>query len=84
MQGTPAISRGDDALRDFQFGCTGGRQAADGGASGSYRTGRKEKPHQNNRKERKRAKFHRNHFCLCERKTIKGLQGENGADLFGI
>ena len=38
MQGTSAISRGDDVLRDFQFGCTGGRRAADGGASGSHRT----------------------------------------------
>ncbi len=49
-------------------------RAADGGASRSHRTGRKEKPHQDNRKKPKRAKFHRNHFCLCERKDIKGLQ----------
>ena len=58
--------------------------AADGGASGSHRTGRKEKPHQDNGKKPKRAKFHRNHFCRCERKAIKGLHGENRAESFGI
>ena len=52
--------------------------------SGSHRAGRKEKPYQDNRKKPKRAKFHRNHFCLCERKVIKGLQSENRAELFGI
>ena len=46
--------------------------AADGDASGSHRTGRKEKPHQDNGKKPKCAKFHRNHFCRCERKAIKG------------
>jgi hypothetical protein len=84
MQRTPAISRWDNVLRDSQFGCTGGRQAADGGAPGSHRAGRKEKPHEDNRKKPRRAKFHRNHFCLCERKDIKGLQGKNRAELFGI
>ena len=39
----------------------------------------KKRPHQDNRKKPKRAKFHRNHFCLCERKAIKELQRENGA-----
>jgi len=38
MQGTPAIPRWDDVLRDSQFRCTGGSQAANGGASGSHRT----------------------------------------------
>src|SRR5215469_7160801 len=46
MKGTAAFPWGDDALRDFQFGCTGGSRAADGGASGKQRTGRKEKPYQ--------------------------------------
>jgi hypothetical protein len=72
MQGTSAIPWGDDDLRDFQFGCTGGSPAADGDASGSHRTRRKEKPHQDNDKKPKCAKFHRNHFCRCERKAIKG------------
>jgi len=31
----------------------------------------------------KRAKFHRNHFCLCE-EAIKELQGDNRGELFGI
>jgi hypothetical protein len=84
MQGTPAIPRWDDVLRDSQFGCTGGSQAADSGASGSHGTGRKEKPDQDNREKPKRAKSHLNHFCLCERKAIKDLQRENGAELFGI
>ena len=44
MQGTPAFPRGDEVLRDFQFGCTGGRRAADAGASVSRRTGRKRSP----------------------------------------
>ena len=60
-------------------GCT-----ADGGAPWSHRTGRKEKPHQDNRKKPKRAKFHHNHFRLCKRKAVKGLQGKNCAELFGI
>ena len=72
MQGPSAISWGDDVLRDFQFACTGGRRAADGGASGSHRTGRKEKPHQDNGKKPKCAKFHRNRCCRCERKAIEG------------
>ncbi len=72
MQGTSAFPWGDDALRDFQFGRTGGSRAADGDASGSRRTGRKEKPHQDNGKKPKCAKFHRNHFCRCESKAIKG------------
>ena len=62
MQGTSAFLWGDDALRDLQFGCN---------ASGSHRTGRKEKPHQDNGKKPKCAKFHRNHFGRCERKAIK-------------
>jgi hypothetical protein len=84
MQGTPAIPRWDNVLRDSQFGCSAGSQAADGGAPGSHRTGRKEKPHQDNGKKPKRAKFHHNHFCVCDRKAIKGLQSENRAELFGI
>src|ERR1043166_3739541 len=47
MQGTSALPRGDDVLRDFQFGCSGNSRA---GASRSQGTGRKEKPHQGNRK----------------------------------
>ena len=43
----------------------------------------KKKPDQDNREKSERAKFHRNHFCLCERKAIKGLQGENRAELLG-
>jgi hypothetical protein len=77
MQGAPALPWGDDALRDFQFGCTGGSQAADGDASGRRRTGRKEKPHQDNRKKPKYAKFHRNHSCRCERKAIKAARRES-------
>src|SRR4029453_2060987 len=50
----------------------GGGRAADGGASGRRRTGRKEKPHQDNGKKPKSAKFHRNHSCRCEKKAIKG------------
>ena len=60
MQGTSAFPWGDDVLRDFQFGCTGGSRDADGGASVKRRTGRKEKPYQDNSKEVKYAKFHRN------------------------
>ena len=44
MQGTPAIPRGDDVLRDSQFGCTGGSQAGDGGASGSTHMKKTEDP----------------------------------------
>src|SRR5207249_239144 len=57
MQRTSAFPWGDDALRDFQFGCTGGSRAADGGASGRRRTGRKEKPYQDNGKKPKCVKF---------------------------
>src|SRR5437867_1939593 len=63
VQGTSAFPWGDDVLRDFQFGCTGGSQAADGDASGSRRTGRKEKPQQDEGKQPKCAKLHRNHSC---------------------
>ena len=69
MQGTSAFPWGNDVLRDFQFGCTSGSRAD---ASGSHRTGRKEKPHQDNGKKPKCAKFYRNHFWRCERKAIKG------------
>jgi len=69
MQGTSAFPLGNDVLRDFQFGCTGGSRAD---ASGSHRTGRKEKLHQDNGKKPKCAKFYRNHFWRCERKAIKG------------
>src|SRR5215468_5904408 len=34
MQGTSAVPWRDDALRDFQFGRTGGSRGTDGGASG--------------------------------------------------
>jgi hypothetical protein len=61
MQGTSALPGGNDVLRDFQFGCT-----ADGDASGSRRTGRKEKPHEDNGEKPKCAKFPRNHSCRCE------------------
>ena len=64
MQGTSAFPWGDDALRDFQFGCNGGRRAADCGASAKYRTGRKEKPYQDNGKKPKNAKFHRRQVNL--------------------
>jgi hypothetical protein len=70
MQGTSAFLWGDDVLRNFQFGCTGGSRAADGAASRMRRTGRKEKPRQDNGKKPKCAKFHHNHFCRCERKAI--------------
>jgi hypothetical protein len=66
MQGTSALPGGDDVLRDFQFA----RSRAD--ASGSHRTGRKVKPHQDNGKKPKCAKFYRNHSGRCERKAIKG------------
>jgi hypothetical protein len=67
MQETSAFPWGNDVLRDFQFGCTSGSRAD---ASGSHRTGRKEKPHQDNGKKPKCAKFHHNHFCRFERKAI--------------
>jgi hypothetical protein len=63
MQGTSAFFWRDDALRDFQFACTGGSRAADGAVSGMRRTGRKEKPHQDKGKKPKCSKFHRNHSC---------------------
>src|SRR5262245_28673110 len=69
MQRTSAFLRGDDVLRDLQFGCTA-RSRAD--ASRGHRTRRKEKPHQDNGKKPKCAKFHRSHSCRCERKAIKG------------
>src|SRR4029077_3985988 len=72
MQWTSAISWGNDVLRDLQFGCTGRSPAADGRASGSHRTGRKEKSHQDNGKNPQGAKFHRNHLCPSEKKAIKG------------
>jgi hypothetical protein len=43
MQGASAFLWWDDALRDFQFGCTGGSRAADDGVSVKYRARRKEK-----------------------------------------
>jgi len=69
MQGTSAFPWGDDVLRDFQFGRTGCSRAD---PSGSHRTGRKEKPRQDNSKKSKCAKFHRNHSWRCERKATKG------------
>jgi hypothetical protein len=84
MQGTTAISRGDNALGDVQFACAGGSETADRGTPRSDRTGRKEKPHEDNRKKSKRAKFRHNHFCLCEGKVSKGVQDENRAELFRI
>ena len=71
MQGPSAFPLGDDALRDFQFGCTGGSRGADGDASVKRRTGRKEKLRQDNSKKHKCAKFHSNDSCRCERKAIK-------------
>jgi hypothetical protein len=71
MQGTSAIPRRDNALRDVQFPCAGGRRAADGGGSRSHCTGRKEKPRQDDGKKPGRIKFHRNHICCCKRKLIK-------------
>jgi hypothetical protein len=62
MQRTSAFLWRDDTLRDFQFGCTGGSRAADGGVSAKYRTGRKEKPYQD--KKPKSAKFHRREVNL--------------------
>src|SRR5262249_59759973 len=57
MQRTSAFPRGDDALRDFHFGCTGGSRAADGGAAGGRRAGRKEKPRPDQSKKTKGAQF---------------------------
>ena len=62
MQRTSAIPRRDDVLRDIQFGSAGGSPTADGGASGSSRAGRKEKPYQHNGRKPKCAKFHRKPF----------------------
>jgi hypothetical protein len=67
MQGTSTFPWGDDDLRDFQFGCNGGSRAADGGASGKRRTGRKEKRYLDNRKEPKCAKFHRRDVNLTRK-----------------
>jgi hypothetical protein len=69
MQGTSAFPWGYDVLRDFQLARTGGSRAD---ASGSHRTGRKEKPHQGNGKKPKCAKLYRNHSWRCERKPING------------
>jgi len=68
MQGTSAFPRGDDALRDFQFGCAGGSRAADRSASGRRRTGRKEKPYQDNSKKLKTAKVHRREVNLTRQR----------------
>jgi hypothetical protein len=68
MQRASAFPWGDDALRDFQFGCTGGSRAADGGTSGRGRTGRKEKPYQDNSKKPKCAKFHRREVNLTRKR----------------
>src|SRR5207248_5388807 len=72
VQRTSAFFWGDNVLRDFQSGCTGGSETADGRASGRRSTGRKEKRHQDNGRKPKCAKFHHNHSCRCERKAIKG------------
>src|SRR5207237_9409234 len=71
MQGTSAFPWGDDVLRDFQFGCT-----ADGDTSGNRRTGRKEKPHQDNGKKPKCTKYHSNNSYRCESNAIKRLHGK--------
>ena len=92
MQRTSAFLRGDDALRDFQFGCTGGSWAADGGASVKRRTRRKEKPYQDNNKKPKSAKFHRREVDLDIQNAkygrlalLRGAMSSNEvyADLFG-
>jgi hypothetical protein len=93
MQRTSASLRGDDVLRDLQFGCTGGSR---GGASGTHRTRRKEKPHQDNGRKPKCAKFYRNHSWHCQWKLIKGRtsrivpnhsafrkRNESGSEAFG-
>jgi len=72
VQRTSAFFWGDNVLRDFQSGRTGGSETADGRASGRRSTGRKEKRHQDNGRKPKCAKFHHNHSCRCERKAIKG------------
>src|SRR5262245_15391482 len=59
MQGTSAFLWGNDALRDFQFGCTGGSRAANGSVSRTRRTGRKENPYQDNSKKPQNTQFHR-------------------------
>jgi len=64
MQGTSAFLWGNNALRDFQFGCTSGSRAANGSASRTRRTGRKEKPYQDNSKKPEGAKFHRREVNL--------------------
>src|SRR5438477_11297645 len=66
MQGASALTRGDDVVRDCQFA----RSRAD--ASWSHRTGRKEKPRQDDGRKPKCTKFYRNHSWSCERKAIKG------------
>src|SRR5437868_3113253 len=68
MQGTPTFFWGDDALRDFQFGCPGGGRGPYGGASVKHRTGRKEKSHEDNNKKSKNAKFHRNRLAESRNK----------------
>ena len=68
MQGTSAFVRGNDALRDFQFRCTGGSRGADGGASAKRRTGRKEKRYRDNSKKPKYAKFHRREVNLTRQR----------------
>ena len=68
MQGPSAFPLGDDALRDFQIGCTGGSRAADRSASGRRRTGRKEKPYQDNSKKLKTEKVHRREVNLTRQR----------------
>jgi hypothetical protein len=69
MQGTSALPRGDDVLRDFLFGGTRDSRA---GAPGSHRAGRKKKPRQDNGNKPECAKFYSNHSWRCEWKAING------------
>ena len=55
----------------FRSGCTGGRWAADGGASVSRRTGRKEKPQQDNGKVPEMCAAYRNVPAVASGKRLK-------------
>jgi hypothetical protein len=58
MQWTSAFVWRNNVLRDIQSGRAGGSRAADGCASPMRRTGRKEKPYQDNSKKPKCVTFH--------------------------
>ena len=84
MQGTSAFAWGDDVLRYFQFGCTGGSPAVDCDASGSHRTGRKREAPPGQRQETQMCEVSPYPFLPFREKSDKRLHGANCAESFGI